>query len=213
MSKSPRRSFIDSLVLEKQLRHVVKRIACLMLCGLALGSFGYGQIITSSIVGHVTDTSGAVVPGATIVITNQGTSIAVQAVTDSAGTYAVTNLYAGVYDVQVKKEGFDVVRITRVNVLASQTVRQDVVLKVGSIQEAVTVSGEAPLVHTDSMNVAGEITTEQLSDLPVAIQSVDTFLTLAPGGQGGGNPQIGGSMYWGGTNFNVNGLANRRFAK
>ena len=207
MSKSPRRSFIDSLVLEKQLRHVVKRIACLMLCGLALGSFGYGQIITSSIVGHVTDASGAVVPGATIVITNQGTSIAVQAVTDSAGTYAVTNLYAGVYDVQVKKEGFDVVRITRVNVLASQTVRQDVVMKVGSIQESVTVSGEAPLVHTDSMNVAGEITTEQLSDLPVAIQSVDTFLTLAPGGQGGGNPQIGGSMYWGGTNFNVNGLA------
>src|SRR5262245_57613412 len=156
MSKSAGRSFIASRVLEKEMRHVVKRIACLMLFGLALGNFGYGQIITSSIVGHVTDASGAVVPGAEIVITNQGTGIAVQAVTDSAGTYAVTNLYAGVYDVQVKKEGFEAVRVAGVNVLASQTVRQDIVLKVGSIQESVTVSGETPLVHTDSMNIRSE---------------------------------------------------------
>lgn len=77
---------------------------------LALADLSVGQTIISSIVGQVTDTTGAAIPNAQIVITNQGTGISVEAATDSTGSYSVPNLYAGVYTVQAKKEGFETVR-------------------------------------------------------------------------------------------------------
>lgn len=182
-----------------------------LLLVMGLAGLGLGQVITSSIVGRVTDTSGSAVPGAQVVITNQGTGIEVRATTDSAGTYTVTNLYAGTYEIQVKKEGFETAQFTGISVLATQTVREDAVLKVGSVQESVTVTAQTPLVHTDSIDVAGEITTHQLSNLPVALQSIDTLMRLVPGGQSGSNPQIGGSAYWGGTNFTINGVSTNDF--
>ena len=176
----------------------------------ALAEISFGQGILSSMVGRVTDASGAVVPAVAVVITNQGTGIPVQAATDMAGTYTVPNLYAGVYEIHVEKKGFEAVRITGIRVLAGQTVRQDIVLKVGSTTQAVTVTGAAPLVHTDSTNIAGEITSRQIDNLPMALQSIDTLLLLVPGAQKidtGGNPMYGGGPAWGNTNFAVNGLA------
>lgn len=188
------------------------RKVCLLLGFiLALAEFSFGQNILSSIVGQITDTTGAAIPSVQIVITNQGTGISVEAITDSAGTYSVPNLYAGVYEIQGKKEGFEVVRITGIHVLAAQSVRQDVVMKVGSFNQSVTVTGEAPLVHPDSTNIAGEISTRQLSELPVTLQSVDGFMIVIPGprmGSGGWqNPGFGGSQELGGTNFNINGIS------
>jgi Carboxypeptidase regulatory-like domain len=193
------------------MRKISRDILLLITFLLAATGLGFAQALTSSIVGHVTDTSEAVVPGAQIVVTNQGTGIQVKTTTGSGGTYTVTNLYAGVYKIQVTKSGFQGFQITEIDVLASQTVRQDVVLKVGAVQQSVTVSGRAPLIHSDSMTVSGEITTDQLHNLPVAILSVDRFMSLVPGGQSGGNPQIGGSSYWGGTNFTINGGAANDF--
>lgn len=184
----------------------------LLFAGIALfaGGFLYGQVITSSIVGHVTDASGAAVPGAQVTVTNEGTSISVHATTQPAGNYTIPNLYAGVYTIQVRKEGFQAVQYTGIRVLAGESVRQDVVLKVGSLKQSVTVSGRAPLVHTDSMTISGGFTGHQLTNLPTALQSIDTFLTLVPGAQAlvsKSNPEIGGSQYWGGTNYAVNGVS------
>src|SRR5208337_3854040 len=65
------------------------------------------QIITSTIVGHVTDSSGAVVPGAEVTVTNEGTGILNKVRTDSAGLYSVSALVAGVYSVTVTRQGFE----------------------------------------------------------------------------------------------------------
>lgn len=184
----------------------------IVLAGIVLfaGSLLYGQVIVSSIVGHVTDTSGAAVPGAQVTVTNEGTGISVQATTGAAGEYTIPNLYAGKYTVLVKKTGFRVAEFTGIRILAGESVRQNAVLKVGSVKQSVTVSGKPSMVGTDTVQLSGSFTNRQLSSLPTSLQSIDSFLTLAPGAQAlesKSNPEIGGSQYWGGTNYAVNGIS------
>ena len=177
---------------------------------LVIATFAYTQKISSSIVGLVTDTSGAAVQGAEIIILNRGTGISISALTDTAGYYSVHNLLAGAYEIRTRKEGFASLQVGGIQVLTAQTVRQDLTLTVGEVQQSVSVIGSSPLVKTDSASIAGEITTRQINNLPVSFQSIDTLLTLVPGAQiaeGASNPKTGGVMYWGGTNFNVNGAA------
>lgn len=109
--------------------------------GLFASSPGLGQTITSSVVGHVSDASGAAVPGAAIMVTNQGTGISVGTVTDSAGAYSVPNLFAGTYAVTASKEGFETYKVTGIVVQASSTVRQDAALHVGTTRQEITVAG------------------------------------------------------------------------
>ena len=160
--------------------------------------------------GHVSDASGAAVPGAAIMVTNQGTGISVGTVTDSAGAYSVPNLFAGTYAVTASKEGFETYKVTGIVVQASSTVRQDAALHVGTTRQEITVAGSAPLVHTDSATLEGTLTATQIADLPLAVQAIDTLLSLVPGAQtawGSSNPQTGGATHWGGTNFTLNGIA------
>lgn len=184
-------------------------LASIILLTLANGALN-AQNILSSMVGQVTDASGGGVPEAQVTVTNEGTGISVVVTTEAGGTYTVPNLYAGVYTVQAKKEGFATARITGIQIRAQESVRQDVELKVGSIQESIMVTGSAAMVNTEAANIAGEFTTRQITELPQALQAIDTLLTLVPGGQAYRNPaepQTGGVAYWGGTNYNVNGLS------
>src|SRR6266704_2368532 len=89
-------------------------IQALVVCGLALG-----QVIVSSIVGHVTDASGASVPGAAITVTNTETGVSVKTVTGSEGTYSVPGLLAGTYDIMVEKAGLQTYQATGITLLSS----------------------------------------------------------------------------------------------
>ena len=178
--------------------------------GLIVASMGLGQTITSSILGHVADSTGAQVPAAAITVTNEGTGIAANTVTDSAGAYSVSNLFAGTYAVSIAKTGFKTYKATGIVVGASATVRQDAVLQIGATKQEITVAGSNPLVQTDSATIQGTLSSTQISDLPLAVQAIDTLLSLVPGAQtawGSSNPQTGGSTHWGGTNFTLNGIA------
>ncbi|MCI0622797.1 MAG: TonB-dependent receptor [Acidobacteria bacterium] len=192
------------------MNHLRSGLVLLVFAGFLSPVSVLAQKITSSIVGLVTDASGSAVPGAQITVTNEGTRISIEAGTDSTGNYAVHNLPAGVYEIQTKKEGFQSLRISSVQVPTAKTVRVDVILKVGEVQQSVDVTTTAPLINTDSTSIVGEISTRQIKDLPFSLQSIDTMLTLVPGAQtirGPSNPKTGGAMYWGGTNFTVNGIA------
>ena len=112
------------------------RLKCFWLLSLALlwlsaGGALYGQEIRGSIVGNVTDSSGAAVPQTQIKVKNEGTGIESKTTTDGSGTYTVPDLLAGVYTVIAVKEGFKTYEATGVRLLSSQTARQDVVLQVG----------------------------------------------------------------------------------
>jgi len=120
----------------------------LIVIGLGAGAALYGQNIRGAIVGNVTDSSGAVIPGAQITVTNQGTGIAVKATTDAAGTYTVPDLLAGTYQVSAAKEGFKTFQFSGIRLLTGQTARQDVVLEVGGVTQTVEVSAVPQLVQT-----------------------------------------------------------------
>src|ERR1044071_4193799 len=101
----------------------ISAIRALVVCGLA-----FGQIIVSSIIGHVTDATGASVPGAKITVTNTQTGVSVNTVTSSEGTYSVPGLLAGAYDVTVEKAGLQTYQAKGIALLSSQTARIDATL-------------------------------------------------------------------------------------
>ncbi|MGH9470424.1 MAG: carboxypeptidase regulatory-like domain-containing protein [Terriglobia bacterium] len=191
----------------RQLSLKILALGAVLIVGLCMP--GWGQTITSTILGRITDASGAEIPGAAVTVTNQRTGISATTVTDSSGSYSVSDLFAGTYAVAVSKHGFQTYKVTGIAVPASATVRQNAVLQVGATRQEVTVAGSASLVHTDSPTIGGTITSTQISKLPFAIQSIDTVLSLVPGAQtawGASNPQTGGATHWGGTNFTLNGV-------
>src|SRR5579859_1404819 len=171
----------------------------------------YGQVISSSIVGRVTDASGAPVPAVGVTLKNTETGVAVNTVTDTSGTYSVPEVLSGLYEVTAIKDGFQASTVSGIRVLSSATVRVDISLKVGSVKQEVTVVGRAPLVHTDTTNISASITTRQLADLPTSLQTIDAFMALGPGvqslpGTDSNNPPIGGGTHWGSVNFTLNGV-------
>lgn len=170
----------------------------------------YGQVISSSIVGRVTDASGAPVPDVSVTLRNSETGVAVNTVTDTSGTYSVPEVLSGLYEVSAIKYGFQASTVSGIRVLSSATVRVDIALKVGSVKQEVTVVGRAPLVHTDTTNISATITTRELANLPTSLQTVDAFISLAPGVQAYNgdmsNPPIGGGTHWGSVNFTLNGV-------
>jgi hypothetical protein len=172
------------------------------------------QNITSTILGLVTDSSGAGVPGAEITVTNDGTGLVFKTVAADSGAYSAPNLLAGVYTVTVSKAGFQTFKATGVQVQSSQTVRVNAALAVGEIVQNVTVSGEAQMVTTESPTIGATLDTRRINNLPMSQQSIDTLLALTPGAQtswGASAPNTGGATHWGGTNFTINGVAANDF--
>lgn len=166
------------------------------------------QNITGTIVGRVTDNSGSSVEGAVITVLNQGTGASVEAAADSSGSFSVPNLFAGQYTITARKEGFRAVEFKNVQLLASQTARQDITLQVGEVRQTVEVTASTSIVRTDLQTIGNTLQSQQLSELPLATRSIDGLLALAAGSSTtGNNPRISGSNYWGGNNFTLNGVA------
>lgn len=186
----------------------MKRSICSLLF-LLVGTFhAYSQNITSSIVGQVSDSSGSAVPGAIVRIHNQDTGVVTETTVDPSGAYSVPNLLAGRYRVTASKEGFQTMDAPNIQLLASQTVRQDFTLQVGEVRQTIEVTSQARLIHTDSQTIGSTLVTRQLADLPLATRSIDALIQLAPGvSTSGNNPRISGSSYWGGNNFTLNGVS------
>ena len=105
---------------------------------------------TATFFGLVRDTSGAVVPGATVVATNQGTGVPREAITDERGEFVLSALPNGSYSIRIELTGFKSYTNQGIVLGSGQTVRQTFVLELGTVQESVTVAGEAPLIETAS---------------------------------------------------------------
>src|ERR1041385_6681579 len=164
------------------------------------------QNISSTIVGIVTDASGAGVSEAAISVTNEGTGISSTTTADASGAYSVPNLQAGTYTVAATKLGFQTSRTTGVQLLASQSVRVNIQMQVGEIQQRLNVIGETPLVKTESTTIGGTITARTIAELPLPQQSIEYLMALVPGAQvSGSSPQTGGGTHWGSFNFTING--------
>src|SRR5712691_2487999 len=108
---------------------------------------GIAQSDRGTVVGSVTDATGAVIPGAKITVTNTATNVPNTATSTDAGDYTVPNLPAGQYSVRVEKQGFKPALATGLTLSAASTMRQDIKLEVGASQQVVEVAANAELLQ------------------------------------------------------------------
>lgn len=143
-----------------------------------------------SIRGAVTDSSGAVIPKAKVVVTNSGTNAQITLTSNDQGQYVAAALQPVTYSVSVEAQGFQKKTVTDVKVDTSAITTVDVVLQPGTVQQEVTVSGEAPLVQTYSGAVQQNVDQRTINELPLnGRNTLELAMTL---------PGVGGSA---GTEF------------
>jgi len=143
----------------------------LLLLGMIGGTLNpaHGQVLYGSLVGNVTDPNGAVVPGAAVTATNQNTGVAKTTTSDQAGTYQFIDLQSGTYTVKVVVGGFKTYERRDIPVQLNNTTRADVTLEVGSIEQSVTITAEAPPLQTDRAETRSDVSTVELENLPVPL--------------------------------------------
>lgn len=136
---------------------------------LALPTTVTAQVLYGSIVGNVTDPNGASAPHATVIATDQATGTSQTVTTDASGTYQVVNLQPGTFTVRVSLPGFKTYERRDLPVEANNVTRADIHLEIGSIEQAVTVTGAPPTLQTDRAEVHSDVTSKELENLPVPL--------------------------------------------
>ncbi len=156
-------------------------LAAAILVVLALSSSIYGQSERARIIGTVTDPQGAVVPGATVTVTNVATGIATKTTTDAQGAYQAPELPIGSYKVKVEQEGFKTTETVAYTVEINQVLKIDVRLPLGAKSEVVEVTGEAAQVETVNPTLGASVTGEAIQELPLNGRNVLDLALLQPG--------------------------------
>ncbi len=154
---------------------------CVALAFLSLSSFAFAQD-TGSITGTVRDSSGAVVPGAQVIITLAATGTAHPTKTNGAGDYLVAGLGAGQYDLAITAPGFKKYEATGMTLVMGQKARADVTLQVGAATTQVTVEGtNLAQVQTQSSELGGTVTGKQITQLELNGRTYTQLVSLIPG--------------------------------
>ena len=141
----------------------------------------FTQAVTGTILGRVTDTTGAVMPGAAVQVQNVETDYSQTAQTDSEGRYLVRNLPLGSYSVTIQQAGFRTEVRRGITLTVGSEVTINAQLAVGNIEERVEVTGEASPVETTNATVSGLVNQEQMRDLPLNGRNIDQLALLSPG--------------------------------
>jgi len=168
-----------------------------------------GQAVYGSVLGTVTDPSGAAVKGAKVTVTSQTKNVSTEATTNESGNYDVSHLIPDIYTVRVEGTGFKVLEYKDVQVSADTGVRVDGQFQVGSTSEQVEVTAEAPQLKTDRADVAIEFNQKYVEDLPILNRNFTSFELLSPGTQklvgwshaATENPQGGQQIFVNGQHF------------
>ena len=149
--------------------------ACLLGTGFVWGS------VTASISGTVTDASGAIIPGATVVAVNTETNIQNSTQTNADGFYSFPALPAGHYEVEIKANGFQQYRQTGLVLDVNTALRIDATLQVGNVNQQVSVSATAMHVETSNTQMGEVIGTTKMTALPLNGRSYTDLIALQPG--------------------------------
>ena len=140
------------------------------------------QVAVGTLVGSVRDESGGGVPGVTITATETRTNISRTAVSNAAGNYSFNNLAPGVYRVEGELVGFKKFSRDGVEVSVNTTVRVEIALAIGELEESVIVTGEAPMLQTDRTDTGRIIESTQITQLPLGFnRNFQALLITVPG--------------------------------
>jgi len=187
-------------------------VAFAILCCLAPPPAG-AQAVSGTILGFVKDSTGAVVPGATVTLVNTGTGYSRSVVTDASGEYTAPLIPTGTYSVSAELTGFKKASKTNVLLGVDQKVRMDLALELGAMTEVVEIQAETPLLQTASSELGATIVEEQIRTLPLNGRNFVSLTRTVPGilrGQPGGNIDGAGSLAWrASASFSANGQRTR----
>jgi outer membrane receptor protein involved in Fe transport len=159
----------------------IRLLGCVLSGVLAVAASAVAQQGTSEIKGRVVDSQGAAVPGATVVARNQETGMFRETVSAADGTYFVSGIFPGTYEVTAELQGFKKLGLKDIRLEIGKTTTLDLQLAVGAIEEVVSVSAESPLVDVTTKEVGGNITGSELVDLPSINRNFIGFIGLLPG--------------------------------
>lgn len=135
----------------------------------------------ATIVGTVTDPSGAAVAGVNIVVSNEAVGFRGAYRSNEAGEYTAARIPLGNYTVTAEAPGFQSIRQTGITLNAGQTLRLDLELKVGTATELITVEGNSTNVETDTASISGVVVGKQISELNIPSRNFVNLATLIPG--------------------------------
>jgi len=171
---------------------------------LAIGLLGAALGIASAqtggqITGEARDPSGALVPNASVTVTNTATSVARSTTTNTAGIYSFPGLTPGTYDVKVAVVGFDTIVKTNIELQVQQTARVDFTLAVGQSTQTVEVSANAALLSTENATIGTVIEQQRIIDLPLNGRSFFGLVALSPNVTYGFTPAQQASSRLGGS--------------
>jgi hypothetical protein len=151
------------------------------LIGLSLASSAFGQGAGASIEGVAKDQQGGVLPGVTVTMRNQDTGVTRTATTETDGRYRFLALSPGRYRLSAVLSGFTSKDVGDITLTIGLSVTQDLTMGIQTVQESVTVSGQAPTVDTTKSEVAGVVTQQQIQTLPVNSRQFLNLALLMPG--------------------------------
>ena len=151
-------------------------LTTLMAPGLALAQTSMGGVS-----GTVTDSTGAVVPGATVTLVNEATNVQNVRQTNNSGYFSFVNVRPGTYVLTVELTGFNKVEVAAFVVGVSETVARNVGLEVGALTETTLVTGQSELLQTGSAELGNVVEEKVIRDLPLQGRNFTQLLLLSPG--------------------------------
>jgi hypothetical protein len=157
------------------------RILLVMVCIASMPAMMWGQSTTGSIVGTVTDPSGAVIPSVAVTLTNIGTADKRTAETDANGAYRFMSLIPSNYRLDFEISGFKHLTRESVTLQVEAVVRIDAALEVGDVKDTIEVTAETPLLQTDSSTVSSVVEAKNVQEMPLNGRNVMNLIALVPG--------------------------------
>ena len=175
----------------------------IVICALSLAWPALGHAQEATVTGTIVDSTGAVLPGVTVVALHDATGNVFQSVTDGRGLFRMP-VRTGSYRITTELPGFTTITRTGVQLLVGQIVNLNLEMAPSSVQESVTVTGEAPLIDTTTSSLASNIDPRQMQDLPVQGRDWMQLTLLAPGSRSNSVSESPGATV-GAFNINVDG--------
>ena len=165
------------------LRPLLRVVSALAVFGILFApAHAAAQVAVGTLLGNVTDESGAAIPGATITATEVRTNISRTTVSNQAGAYTFTNTSPGTYRVEGELIGFKKFTRENVEVSVNTTIRVEISLAVGTLEESVIVTGEAPMLQTDRTDTGRIIESTQITQMPLGFnRNFQALLITVPG--------------------------------
>ena len=160
----------------------LRSIICALLLSLSTASLAMAQLVSATIVGSVTDATGAVVPNAKVILTETNTGVDRVSTSNASGNFTYPNLPPGRYRVTVEMTGFKKEIRDGINLEVDSTARADMKLTPGVVSESVEVTAEAAVLKTDRADITSTVDSVQVSELPNLFNgNYQLMLSLVPG--------------------------------